>query len=198
MVMMATVWMIVMMAMAMMADVSMASQFFQAFLMLTARWWLQSRGCGFLRRSVESLSRSSRALLAAAGMSSTWTTSTSTSLRCLFSSHCHYRLHRGPDAPRQAHERQPLRREGQADEEVGRGGSFLFAWTLTKLNDFNAKFNKSNCFLSLQFRWRRHIGRGSRTWRVCRWRGLWLPRWYNISYIPYVLYNVYKKYILII
>ena len=76
---------------------------------------------------MESLSRSSRALLAAAGMSSTWTTSTSTSLRCLFSSHCHYRLHVGPDAPRQAHERQPLRREGPADEQVGRGGSFLFA-----------------------------------------------------------------------
>ena len=37
MVMMATVWMIVMMAMTRMADVSMASQLFQAFLMLTAR-----------------------------------------------------------------------------------------------------------------------------------------------------------------
>ena len=37
MVMMATVWMIAMMAMTMMADVSMDSQFFQAFLMLTAR-----------------------------------------------------------------------------------------------------------------------------------------------------------------
>ena len=128
--------------MAMMTDVSMASQFFHAFLMLTYSqvmttiegMWVLEEECGVLEQKFQGFVGCSWDELDLDNVdvdfievSFFYTLSLSTSLRCLFSTLCHYRLHQGPDAPRQAHERQSFRREGPADEEVGRGGSFLFA-----------------------------------------------------------------------